>query len=113
MLLNPSFKLQFLYVFTFFKGSDPKLISAALEMLKYLIRTSTTSMTSVPKPLKYMAQYYLQLKNAYERMTDPNAKKLCADIISVLAMAPVGKDNDQDCLKYCMLGSFPISFLLS
>lgn len=77
-------------------------------MLRHLIRTSTTSMTSVPKPLKYMAPHYSQIKQAHEKMTDPSTKKLCADIISVLAMGPTGGDQakDQlDCLKYCLMGS--------
>lgn len=89
------------------KGSEARLMPPALEMLKFLIRTSTTSMTSVPKPLKYLTPYYLQIKNAYDKMTDVNTKKLCADIISVLAMGPIAKENNKestDCLKYCLLG---------
>lgn len=88
------------------KGCDTKLIPSSLEMLKFLIRTSTTSMTSVPKPLKYLAPYYLQLKHAHENMTEVNSKQLCADIISVLAMGPISEDDDKcmDCLKYCLLG---------
>lgn len=35
---------------------------APLDALSTLIRTSTTSMTSVPKPLKHMRNRYLDLK---------------------------------------------------
>lgn len=77
-------------------------------MLKFLIRTSTTSMTSVPKPLKYLVPYYARLKEAHSKMEDPVAKKKCADIISVLAMGPSADDKSrdyQDCLRYCLLGT--------
>ncbi|CAG9767060.1 unnamed protein product [Ceutorhynchus assimilis] len=57
-------------------GSDPKLIPPALEMLKYLIRTSTTSMTSVPKPLKYLAPYYNVLKLTHKNMSKGTMKNI-------------------------------------
>lgn len=75
--------------------------------MKYLIRTSTTSMTSVPKPLKYLAPYYNQLKETHKNMSKGNTKKILADVISVLAMGTAGGEeakNQRDCLKYCLLG---------
>lgn len=90
------------------QGKDKKLINPALEMLKFIIRTSTTSMTSVPKPLKYLMPYYTKIKDAHNKMEDTAAKKKCADIISVLAMGPTGGDsakNQRDCLRYCLLGN--------
>nr|XP_022919747.1 26S proteasome non-ATPase regulatory subunit 2-like [Onthophagus taurus]XP_022919748.1 26S proteasome non-ATPase regulatory subunit 2-like [Onthophagus taurus] len=90
-------------------GSDLKLIPPSLEMLKFMIRTSTTSMTSVPKPLKYLASYYHQLIAGFERMKEGPVKKQLADIISVLSMGPVYPENrlnkPNDCLKYCLLGT--------
>lgn len=38
----------------------------ALETLRTLIRTSTSSMTSVPKPLKFLHPHYLELQTLYE-----------------------------------------------
>ncbi|CAO3587046.1 unnamed protein product [Absidia cylindrospora] len=38
----------------------------ALEQLRTLIRTSTSSMTSVPKPLKFLSPHYATLKDVYE-----------------------------------------------
>lgn len=76
-------------------------------MLKFLIRTSTTSMTSVPKPLKYLAPHYGSIIEAYDRMDEGVCKKKCADIISVLAMGPTGGDTakkNKDCLRFCLLG---------
>lgn len=76
-------------------------------MLKYLIRTSTTSMTSVPKPLKYLAQYYSILKNTCQKMDNAQLKKSIADVISLLAMGTAGGEeakNNRECLKYCLRG---------
>lgn len=59
-------------------------------MLSNLIRTSTTSMTSVPKPLKFLREHYPALKQVYEKIKDPKTKKFCADVVSVLAMGVSG-----------------------
>lgn len=104
MILIPK---DFVFLKRTFQGKDENLKQPSLEMLRFLIRTSTTSMTSVPKPLKYLAPYYGQLKEAHEKIKNPQTKKLCADVISVLAMGPTGGDNAKkqlDCLKYCLLG---------
>lgn len=83
------------------KGPEKHLHLAALESMRDLIRTSTTSMTSVPMPLKFLRNHYGALKEACEKMTDPAPKKLLCSIISVLAMS---QDNvEQECLKYCLL----------
>lgn len=59
-------------------------------MLTNLIRTSTTSMTSVPKPLKFLREHYPALKEVYEKVKEDKTKKFCADVISVLAMGVSG-----------------------
>ncbi|KAI5693728.1 hypothetical protein M8J75_004530 [Diaphorina citri] len=83
------------------KGSDKHLYLPALESMRDLIRTSTTSMTSVPMPLKFLRNHYGALKEACEKMTDQKPKKLLCLIISVLAMS---QDNvEQECLKYCLM----------
>ncbi|KAF5293696.1 hypothetical protein FQA39_LY03181 [Lamprigera yunnana] len=90
------------------KGSDVELISPALNMLKSIIRSSTTSMTSVPKPLKYLAPHYDAFKAAYNKLTDLNLMQECADVISVLAMCPsVSNTGNEkhDCLHFCLLGT--------
>ena len=42
------------------------LYRPALETLRTLIRTSTSSMTSVPKPLKFLKPHYHDLQTLYE-----------------------------------------------
>lgn len=54
-------------------------------------------MTSVPKPLKFLKPHYDTMKEVYEKIKVPSVKKVCADIISVLAMT---MGNGRDCLKY-------------
>ncbi|KAF8589072.1 26S proteasome regulatory complex, non-ATPase subcomplex, Rpn1 subunit [Ramaria rubella] len=58
----------------------------ALETLRTLIRTSTSSMTSVPKPLKFLRPHYPDLQALHEQWPSSEDKSLFADILSVLAM---------------------------
>lgn len=46
----------------------------ALDSLKSLIQASTTSMTSVPKPLKFLREHYDTLKAIHEKITDQKTK---------------------------------------
>lgn len=73
-----------------------------LEQLRMHIQASTTSMTSVPKPLKFMRPHYETMKTIYEKCDDKKSKELCSDIISVLAMT---MGEGRECLKYRMSGS--------
>eukprot|EP00112_Aurelia_sp_Birch-Aquarium-sp1_P012638 Seg2658.4 transcript_id=Seg2658.4/GoldUCD/mRNA.D3Y31 product="26S proteasome non-ATPase regulatory subunit 2" protein_id=Seg2658.4/GoldUCD/D3Y31 len=81
---------------------DVSLHKPALEALRTQIRASTSSMTSVPKPLKFLRMHLGSLKNLHEKWTMKANKEFLADIISVLAMTYTETD---DCLKYRMLGS--------
>lgn len=81
---------------------DKNLYSGALETLRKLIRASTTSMTSVPKPLKFMIPHFDTMKAVYEKLEDNTlVKKECADIVSILSMTMSDKN---ECLKYKLLG---------
>nr|XP_023027493.1 26S proteasome non-ATPase regulatory subunit 2-like [Leptinotarsa decemlineata] len=82
--------------------SDEKLYLPALHALGNNIRASTTSMTSVPKPLKFMKPHYETMKQAYEKVTNPEIKNVFADIISVLAMT---MGEGRECLKYRLLSN--------
>jgi 26S proteasome regulatory subunit N1 len=46
--------------------SDESLYKSALEHIKDMIKTSTSSMTAVPKPLKFLRPHYENLEKAYE-----------------------------------------------
>ena len=44
------------------KDTDPGIVSTALEHLATEIKNDTASMTSVPKPLKFLRPHYDHLK---------------------------------------------------
>lgn len=80
--------------------SDDRLYLPALKTLASQIRASTTSMTSVPKPLKFMKPHYGTMKQIYDNLKQDIVKRECADIISVLAMT---MGEGRECLKYRLL----------
>jgi len=82
--------------------SQADLWGNALTSMTTLIRASTTSMTSVPKPLKFMIPHFDAMKAAYEKMAAGPVKKQCADVVSVLAMT---MSEDRECLKFKLLGN--------
>ncbi|CAI9759372.1 unnamed protein product [Fraxinus pennsylvanica] len=86
------------------QDSDPGLQKAALESMRQEIRTATSSMTSVPKPLKFLRPHYGTLQAHYEKMADSDLKKLLADILSVLALT-MSPEGERASLKYRLLGS--------
>ena len=84
------------------KENNPGLYRPALEILRTKIRESTSSMTSVPKPLKFLRNQYEALKAVYEKIDDKQNKEFCADVLSVLGMTISEK---RDCLRYRFLSS--------
>lgn len=58
----------------------------ALEVLRREIRTATSSMTSVPKPLKFLRPSYEPLKTAFEvrvAMGNAHKERLCFNAVPV------------------------------
>ncbi|THH32578.1 hypothetical protein EUX98_g1629 [Antrodiella citrinella] len=86
------------------KEPDTDLYRPALETLRTLIRTSTSSMTSVPKPLKFLHPHYPQLQILYETWPASENKALFADILSVLAMT-YSDTQPRGTLRYRLLSS--------
>lgn len=82
--------------------NDSSLYKPALESLRSQIRSSTSSMTSVPKPLKFLRPHFSTLKQVYDKIQDAETKRFCADIVSVLGMT---MSDSRDCLKFRQLGS--------
>lgn len=66
------------------KSEDEGKVS--LAELKTIVKTSTTSMTSVPKPFKFIKPHYEALASFYDGMRANNFKRLLADFLSVLSM---------------------------
>jgi 26S proteasome regulatory subunit N1 len=87
------------------QDEDNSLQKQALDHLINEIRSATSSMTSVPKPLKFLRPHYDTLKTVYEDWSIQNSmKRSMADVISVLAMtmAPAGS---RECLTFKLAGS--------
>lgn len=72
-----------LIVVLFFPLSEIR--KAAINLLNKEIRTSTSSMTSVPKPLKFLWPHFGALKTFYDTVND-DSKRDFADLLSVMAM---------------------------
>lgn len=78
---------------------DTTLYKPALEAIKNFIKTSTSSMTAVPKPLKFLRPHYEKLEKAYESWPPGDDKTSFADMLSVLGMT-YSDEERLDCLKY-------------
>ncbi|KAI1301580.1 26S proteasome non-ATPase regulatory subunit 2 [Halotydeus destructor] len=88
------------------KETDASLYLPSLESLRAQIRSATTSMTSVPKPLKFLRNHYDALKLVYDKMPTPETKRFTADVISIISMTmPVEKYGSGEALRYRMIGS--------
>lgn len=82
--------------------SNRELYKAALEAMKSSIKTSTSSMTAVPKPLKFLRPHYETLTKLYDDWPDGENKTSLADVLSVIGMTYSDEDR-QDTLKYRLL----------
>lgn len=84
------------------------LYNEYLTSLKNYIKDSTTSMTAVPKPLKFLRPHYPLLTELYEDWAKTYAGKeivnKLADILSVLAMT-YSDDGKNASLKYRLLST--------
>ena len=67
----------------FVQESDASLYKTALDTMSNLIKAATTSMTSVPKPLKFLRPHYETIKGVYEKITAAATKVelLCVLIV--------------------------------
>lgn len=82
---------------------DDTLYDQSLEKMKEFISSSTSSMTAVPKPLKFLHPHYDSLVAAYEKWTtSKELKSKFADILSVLSMTHY-ENGKYDALKFRLL----------
>ena len=82
---------------------DSSLYKPALEAIKTSIKTSTSSMTAVPKPLKFLRPHYEKLCESYEKWPAGEDKDALADILSVVGMTYSDDEDRRDTLKYRLL----------
>ncbi|KAL2153263.1 hypothetical protein VTH82DRAFT_4418 [Thermothelomyces myriococcoides] len=82
--------------------SNTELYKPALEAMKNFIKTSTSSMTAVPKPLKFLRPHYETMTKLYDQWPAGDDKNSLADVLSVIGMTFSDEDR-QDTLKYRLL----------
>lgn len=83
---------------------DAGVQKLALETIRNEIRSATSSMTSVPKPLKFLRNHFVPLKKHYAQMNHSDNKVFLADVLSVLAMT-MGDELQCESLRYKIRGS--------
>lgn len=81
------------------QDSDAGVREAAVKALCDAVKGATGSMTSVPKPLKFLTAHYATLVAAHEK----NPLPTLADLISWLGMT-LGAEK-RDALRYKLLGT--------
>lgn len=87
------------------REDDTSLHKQALDHLISEIKSSTSSMTSVPKPLKFLRTHYAELKAVYESWPLMHSmKRLMADVMSVLGMT-MAEQGTRECLRFKLQGT--------
>jgi len=84
------------------KEDDASLYKPAVEAIKNFIKTSTSSMTAVPKPLKFLRPHYDELAALYDKWPPGSDRDSLADMLSVLGMT-YGDEEKLETLKYRLL----------
>lgn len=84
------------------KEDDASLYGPSLDKLKEFIKSSTSSMTAVPKPLKFLRPYYTEMCAIYDKWSNKELKSSLAEVLSVLAMT-YAENNRHDSLKFAIL----------
>lgn len=90
------------------------LRSNALDVIVNELRTATSSMTSVPKPLKFLRPHFAKLKTFYSSLESTTVVDLdhqslelrarLADVLAVLAMT-MGRPEERESLKFKLAGA--------
>mmetsp|Transcript_102165 Transcript_102165/g.288581 ORF Transcript_102165/g.288581 Transcript_102165/m.288581 type:complete len:881 (+) Transcript_102165:76-2718(+) len=83
---------------------DQGVAKLALETMVSELKSATSSMTSVPKPLKFLRSHYPALTEYYEKMPPSELKRFFADILSILATT-MQKEGSRQSLKYRLEGT--------
>lgn len=87
------------------QDSDGGVQKLALQTIRTEIRSATSSMTSVPKPLKFLRPHFDPLKEYYANtMSEGDNKVFQADILSVLAMT-MGDSAKNESLRFKLRGT--------
>lgn len=85
---------------------DIGIQKAAIDSMKSIIRSSTSSMTSVPKPLKFLRDQVPSLTRYWDTVSkDSPNKPILADILSVLHMCIPSDQSERSVLFFQIQGT--------
>ncbi len=82
-------------------GRNQELQLAAVKGLSTEVQTSTTSMTSIPKPLKFIHPHYEKIIEFYNTLEQNTLKTELANLISVLSMT-MAEEDSKSCIKFLL-----------
>ena len=71
---------------------DAARLVPCYDLRRSEIREATSSMTSVPKPLKFLRPHYEGMKEFFADMMDSENKTTFSEVLSVLGMTMAGYD---------------------
>ncbi|CAE7612398.1 PSMD2 [Symbiodinium pilosum] len=86
------------------QDSDQGVAKMAMEAMVKELKESTSSMTSVPKPLKFLRPHYSTLTEHYAKMPANDLKRFFADVLSILSTT-MQKEGSRQALKYRLEGT--------
>eukprot|EP00741_Cyanophora_paradoxa_P013578 tig00020703_g13111.t1 len=86
------------------QDADRNVANLALETVAKEIKSATSSMTSVPRPLKFLRPHYETLKTFYAASAPSDTRKRLADLLSMLAVT-LPQDGIRDALNFKLEGS--------
>ncbi|KAF2863690.1 26S proteasome regulatory subunit rpn-1 [Piedraia hortae CBS 480.64] len=84
------------------KGTDQSLYLPAIDAIRTSIKTATSSMTAVPKPLKFLKPHYESLCDLFWAWPESKERDELADVLSVLGMMAWNSLGRRDTLRYRM-----------
>jgi 26S proteasome regulatory subunit N1 len=86
------------------QDKDAGIAKAALDSITKDIHTTTSSMTAVPKPLKFLRPHLEALMAFFETMPQGANRKTLADILSLMCSTVAGKEGERQGLQYKLQG---------
>ncbi|KAI5301466.1 proteasome regulatory particle base subunit [Ascosphaera pollenicola] len=84
------------------KESNASLYRPSIDAINNFIQTATSSMTAVPKPLKFLRPHFDELAALYDKWPAGSDKNALADMLSVLGMTSPNEES-RETLKYRLL----------
>ncbi|KAF6261976.1 26S proteasome regulatory complex [Scenedesmus sp. NREL 46B-D3] len=84
---------------------DSAVVKTALDCITKEIHSTTSSMTAVPKPLKFLRPHLDTLIATLEGMAAGPNRQLLADVLSLMTSTVAGKEGEREGLRYKLQGN--------